>query len=208
VVESDFDHLDKLYEKCPSIQREIEKRLTVPLKSAQTSVFAPNTGAIWLPFVTQEAPEKIAHFERASIGITLTPANVRIGLSFGSHAHTYAIKYYELLSNGELLNEVESLSRKATGYCLCDTFWYYHIRNIQSLQWCLTLYSSTKLAIEGAIEETKQLGGDPLTANRYLISKVIERRPEDFAYIIRGLIDEVAKDLNELYPLLALIDKA
>ena len=35
VLESDFDNLDKLYEKCPSIQREIEKRLKVPLKRAE-----------------------------------------------------------------------------------------------------------------------------------------------------------------------------
>ena len=41
----------------------------------------------------------------------------------------------------------------------------------------------------------------------YLISKVINRRPEDFTYIVKGLIEEVSKDLNELYPILALIDK-
>jgi hypothetical protein len=112
-----------------------------------------------------------------------------------------------LLLSGELTNEFESLNRKATGYCLCDTFWYYHIRNIQSLQWSLTLYGSTRVAIERAIEETKLLGGNPLTANKYLISKVITRRPEDFTYIIKGLVDEISKDLNELYPILALIDK-
>jgi hypothetical protein len=28
LVESDFDNLDKLYEKCPALQAEIQKRLT------------------------------------------------------------------------------------------------------------------------------------------------------------------------------------
>ena len=207
VVESDFDNLDNLYEKCPFIQREIEKRLTVPLKRAQISGFAPNTGGIWLPFVTSETPDKRGLIDRASIGVSFTPTDIRVGLNFGSQAHKYRIRYYELLLNGELMNEFESLNRKATGYCLCDTFWYYHIRNIQSLQWSLTLYGTTRVAIERAIEETKQLEGTPLTANMYLISKVINRRPEDFTYIVKGLIEEISKDLNELYPILALIDK-
>ncbi len=207
VIESDFDNLDKLYEKCPFIQREIEKKLTVPLKGAQISGFAPNTGGIWLPFVTHETSDKRGHIDRASIGVSFTPNAIRIGLNFGTHAHKYRIKYYELLLNGELMSAFESLNRKDTGYCLCDTFWYYQIRNIQSLQWSLTLYGSTKITIEKAIEETKQLEGNPLTANRYLISKVINRRPEDFAYFIKGIIDAISKSLNELYPIIALIDK-
>ena len=207
VVESDFDNLDELYRKCPFIHNEIEKRLAAPLKRAQISSFAPNTGGIWLPFVARETPDKKGHIDRASIGVSFTPLGIRIGLNFGSQAHKYRIKYYELLLNGELMNEVEALNRKATGYCLCDTFWHYHIRNIQSLQWSLTLYGSTKIAIERAIEETKQLEANPMTANRYLISKIIERRPEDFTYVVRGLIGEIIKDLNELYPIIALIDK-
>jgi hypothetical protein len=207
VVESDFDNLNRLYEKCPFIQREIEERLTVPLKRAQISGFAPNTGGIWLPFVTCETPNTRGHIDKASIGVSFTPIDIRIGLNFGSQAHKYRMKYYDLLLNGELMNELESLNRKDTGYCLCDTFWNYHVRNIQSLQWSLTLYGSTKIAIERAIEETEQLEGNPLTANRYLISKVINRRPEDFTYIVKGLIDEISKDLNELYPIIALIDK-
>jgi cytochrome b involved in lipid metabolism len=113
-----------------------------------------------------------------------------------------------MLLNGELMNEFESLNRKDTGYCLCDTFWHYHIRNLQSLQWCLTLYYSTKITIERAIEETRQLEGTPLTANKYLISKVIKRRPEDFTYVINGIVDEISKTLNELYPTIERINKA
>jgi len=207
IVESDFDNLDKLYEKCPFIQREVEKRLVVPLKRAQMSGFTPNSGGIWLPFVTRETPDDRGHIDRASIGVSFTPIDVRIGLNFGSQAHKYRIKYYELLLNGELTNMFESLNSKATGYCLCDTFWYYHVRNIQSLQWSLTLYGSTKFAIERAIEEVQQLEGNPFSANRYLISKIINRRPEDFTYIVKGLIDEISKVLNELYPALAVIDK-
>ena len=207
IDESDFDNLDQLYEKTSFIQREIEKRLTVPLKRAQISGFAPNTGGIWLPYVTHETPDKRGHIDRASIGVSFTPTEVRIGLNFGSQAHKYRIKYYQLLLNGELTNELESLNRKATGYCLCDTFWHYHIRNTQSLQWLLTLYGTTKLAIENVIEETKQLEATPLTAHRYLVSKVINRRPEDFTYVVKGLIDEISKDLNELYPVISLIDK-
>ncbi len=207
ILVSDFDHLDRLYEKSPHIQHEIEKKLSVPLKKAQISSFAPNTGGIWIPFVTLEAPDRKAHTERASIGVSLTPIDVRIGLNFGTQAHQYRIKYYESLLNGVLTGEVELFSRKATGYCLCDTFWYYHLRNVQSLQWALTLYGSTKLALENAIIETQQQNGKPLTAHKYLISKIIQRRPEDFAYMVKGLIDEMAKDLNELYPVLALIEK-
>ena len=208
LVESDFDNLDKLYEKCPALQLEIEKRLTTSLRGAQISGFTPNTGGIWLPFVTLETPDNRAHINGASVGITFTPVDIRIGLNFGSQAHKYRIRYYEMLLNGELMNEFESLNRKDTGYCLCDTFWHYHIRNLQSLQWCLTLYGSTKITIERAIEETRQLEGTPLTANKYLISKVIKRRPEDFAYVINGLVDEISKTLNELYPTIERIDKA
>jgi hypothetical protein len=205
IAETDFDNLDQLYIKCPSIQREIEKRLKTPLRSAQLSGFAPNTGGIWLPFTTTS--DRRRPIDRASVGVTFTPIEIRIGLDFGSQAHKYRAKYYELLLNGELADQFESLSRKATGYCLCDTFWYYHIRNIQSLQWCLTLYGSTKAAIERAIEETNQLEGNPLTAHRYLISKVIHRKSEDFSYVVNGLFNEISKDLDDLYPMLEKLDK-
>ncbi len=175
-------------------------------KSANMS-FAPNTGGIWLPFLTCEKPDNGGNADRASIGVSFTPINIRIGLNFGNQAHKYRIKYYEMLENGELMNAFESLNRKDLGYCLCDTFWYYHLRNIQSLQWSLTLYNSTKLAIERAIEETKQLEGSPLTANRYLISKVINRQPEGFIFIIKGLVDEISKVLNDFYPIIVMIDK-
>jgi hypothetical protein len=181
--------------------------LSVPLKRAQISSFAPGSGGIWLPFLTNETTNKRGQLERASIGVSFTPIGIRIGLNFGGQAHKYRIKYYQLLLNGELTHAIDDLNRKDTGYCLCDTFWHYHIRNIQSLQWCLTLYGSTKIALENAIEETKQQERSPLTANKHLVSKIIERRPEDFTYVIRGLIGEVVKDLNELYPLLAQIEK-
>ena len=208
VVDSDFDNFDKLYEKVPALQLEIEKRLTTPLRGAQISGFTPNTGGIWLPFVTKGTHDNRAHIDRASVGVTFTPVDIRIGLNFGSQAHKYKIKYYEMLLNGELINEFESLNRKDTGFCLCDTFWHYHIRNLQSLQWCLTLYGSTKISIENAIEETRQLEGTPLTANKYLISKVIKRSREDFAYVLNGIVDEISKTLNELYPTIERINKA
>ncbi|HUK84987.1 MAG TPA: hypothetical protein VLU95_03910 [Candidatus Acidoferrum sp.] len=205
LVESDFDNLDKLYEKCPALQLEIEKKLTPSLHDAQVSGFTPNTCGIWLPFVTLETNDRRGNINGASVGIAFTPVDIRIGLNFGSQAHKCKIRYYEMLLHGELMNEFESLNRKDTGYCLCDTFWHYHIRNLQSLQWCLTLYGSTKIAIERAIEETRQLEGTSLTANKYLISKVIKRRPEDFAYVLNGLVDEISKTLNELYPTLELL---
>jgi hypothetical protein len=208
LVESDFDNFDKLYEKCSALQLEIEKRLTTPLRGAQISGFTPNTGGIWLTFVTPETHDSRAHIDRANVGVAFTPLDIRIGLNFGSQAHKYKIRYYEMLLNGELMNELESLNRKDTGYCLCDTFWHYHIRNLQSLQWCLTLYGSTKLSIENAIEETRQLKGTSLTANKYLISKVIKRSREDFAYILNGIVDEISKTLNELYPTIERINKA
>ena len=208
LVESDFDNFDKLYEKCSALQLEIEKRLSPTLRFAQISGFTPNTGGIWLPFVMRETNDTIAHINGPSVGVTFTPMDIRVGLNFGSQAHKHRIKYYEMLLNGELINEFESLNRKDTGYCLCDTFWHYHIRNLQSLQWCLTLYSSTKTTIESAIEETKQLEGTPLTANKYLIGKVIKRRPEDFSYVINGVVDEISKTLNELYPTIERIVKA
>ena len=168
LVESDFDNLDKLYKKCPSLQLEIEKRLTTSLRGAQISGFTPNTGGIWLPFVTPETNGNKAHINGASVGVAFTPVDIRIGLNFGSQAHKCRIKYYEMLLNGELMNEFESLNRKDTGYCLCDTFWHYHIRNLQSLQWCLTLYSSTKITIEKAIEETRTARRNPLDGKQVL----------------------------------------
>jgi hypothetical protein len=205
LVESDFDNLERLYLKCPSLKLEIEKKVTTPLQGAQISGFTPMTGGIWLPFVT---PDNRALDERVSVGVAFTPVDIRVGLNFGSQAHKYRIKYYEMLLNGELTNEFETLNRKDTGYCLFDTFWIYHIRNLQSLQWCLTLYGSTKISLENAIEETKQLEGTPLTASKYLIGKVIKRSREDFAYILNGIVDEISKTLNELYSTIEQINKA
>jgi hypothetical protein len=207
LVDSDFDNFDKLYEKCPTLQLEIAKRLTTSLCAAQISGFTPNTGGILLPFVTLETNDNRALFDKANVGVTFTPIDIRIGLNFGSQAHKYRIRYYEMLLNGELMNEFETLNRKDTGYCLCDTFWHYNIRNLQSLQWCLTLYGSTKISIENAIEETIQLKENPLTANKYLICKVIKRSREDFAYILNGIVEEISKTLNELSPTIERLNK-
>jgi hypothetical protein len=208
LADSDFDDFNRLYEKCPALQLEIQKRLTTSLRGAQISGFTPNTGGIWLPFVTAETSDNKALIDSACVGVTFTPVDIRIGLNFGSQAYKYKIRYYEMLLNGELMNEFETLNRKDTGYCLCDTFWHYHVRNLQSLQWCLTLYGSTKISIERAIEDTINLEGSPLTANKYLISKVINRSREDFAYVLNGIVDEISKTLNELYLTLDRIEKA
>lgn len=203
---SDFDNFDKLFKKCPSLQMDIEKRLSVSLRHEQLSDFTPSTGGIWLPFVVRQASEKKAHIKRASVGVFFTPVDIRIGLDFGNLAHKHKIKYYELLLGGELKDEFEILNRKDAGYCFCDTFWRYHIRNIQSLQWCFGLYSYEKEAIKKDIEDTKQLAGISLTSNKHLISKVISRKPDDFAGIIDRIIDESSKTLDELYPIIARIE--
>ena len=208
LVVSDFDNFDRVYEKCPGLQMEVEKKLKTSLRSARISGFTPTTGGIWMPFVLSKASDNDKSNLRANIGIGLTPNAIRIGLDFGSQAHACKTKYYELLLSGELVNEFETLNRKDAGYCLCDTFWHYYIRNVQSLQWYFGLYSTTKSAIEKAIEENRQLGDAPLTGNRYLISKVIERRPEDFAGIVEMIVDEASKTLDELYPTLSLIENA
>jgi hypothetical protein len=207
VDESDFDCIDRLYYKSSFIQIEIAKKLTVPLKPAKVSGFTPYTGGILLPFVTEQTSDKRGHLDNAYLGVIFTPSSIRIGLDFGAYAHKFRAKYYELLLNGNLTGEIEMLSRKAADYCFCDTYWYYHTRNLQSLQWGLTMYGSTRISIENAIEETKQLEGTALSGHRYLIAKVIQRRPEDFTYIAKGIINDAVRNLNELYPILESIDK-
>jgi hypothetical protein len=207
VEETDFDCLYRLHHKSSFIQSEIAKKLAVPLKPAKVSGFTPYTGGIMLPFVTEHASDKRGHIENAYLGVVFTPISIRIGLDFGAYAHKFKVKYYELILNQNLTGEIEALSRKAADYCFCDTYWYYHTRNLQSLQWGLTMYGSTRLAIENAIMETKQQEGAAVSGHRYLISKVIQRRPEDFTYIAKGIINDAARNLNDLYPILESIDK-
>jgi hypothetical protein len=207
LLESDFDNLDALYPKCLCLEQQIQKKLTTPLKAAQPSFFTPNSGGVWLPFITQERQSFRVPLDGASLGVALTPLGIRIGLNFECRAYGARIRYYELLSNGELMGILDGLNRRASGYCLCDTFWHYYVRNVQSLQWCLTLYGSTKVTLERAIEETRQQQGELLTGHRFLVGKVIERRPEDFSYIVQGIVNEFAKVLDELYPVLEKIEK-
>ncbi|MCW3999415.1 MAG: hypothetical protein NWE93_04170 [Candidatus Bathyarchaeota archaeon] len=207
IDETDFDCLDRLFLKSGFIQKEIAKKLVVRLKPAKASGFTPYTGGILLPFVTEQVSDMRGHIDNVYLGVIFTPGSIRIGLDFGAQAHKFRVKYYEMLLNGNLTGEIETLRRKAADYCFCDTYWYYHTRNLQSLQWGLTVYGSTRLAIENAIEETKQMEGTALSGHRYLISRVIQRRPEDFTYIAKGIINDAARNLNELYPILELIDK-
>jgi hypothetical protein len=72
LVASDFDNLDRLFEKCPALQLEIEKGLHTSLRREQISDFTPSTGGIWLPFVIHQATEKKAHLKRASVGLIFT----------------------------------------------------------------------------------------------------------------------------------------
>jgi hypothetical protein len=85
LVDSDFDNFDKLYEKCPALQLEIEKKITPSLRSAQISGFTPNTGGICLPFVTLETHDNEPLIDRTSVGVTFTPVDIRIGPQIRRH---------------------------------------------------------------------------------------------------------------------------
>jgi len=78
--------------------------------------------------VIPETPENRALVDRASVGVAFTPVDIRIGLDFGSQAHKCRSRYYEMLMNGELLNELESLNRKDRGTASATLFGNYQIR--------------------------------------------------------------------------------
>lgn len=208
IYDSDFDNFIMLYKKCAALQREINRLITgkLGLKPEQISSFIPNSGGIWLPWVKEKIPNKRAHIHRASLGIAFTPINIRIGLDFGNKAHLHREKYYELLLKEELKEELKSLRISSQRYIFYDTFWYYHIRNTRPLEWYFEIDMTGKQKIEEAIRETKLLEGKPLTANKFLIGRVIDRNSEEFPQILNNIIEEAAKTIEELYPILEKIE--
>ena len=206
IVASDFCEFNRLYDKCFAFQQELHRTLSLRLLSEEISEFVPNTGGIWLPWVTRKIPPRRAHVHRVTLGVTFTPNNIRIGLDFGSRAHKFKKKYYELLSERELDEELQRLQRENKPYSFYDTFWYYNIRNIRPIEWYFKADDKSIQEIKSALEEVKLLNVKPMTANRLLVGRIVSRESKEFPRVLEKLFEVVSSAFNEIYPIITKIE--
>jgi len=212
IVASDFDDFSRLYDKCYGLKAKIQEELVnsgeVGLLPEDISEFVPTTGGIWLPWVTQKTPPKRAHIHRATVGITFTPNNIRIGLDFGSRAHRFKIKYYKLLLGRKLEEEIRQLWLSDKGYGFYDTFWYYNVRNQRSLEWYLKKTENMQI-IRNTLKKVEMLNGKPMTSHELLVGKIIDARNREskgFHKTLEILVKEVCNAFNEIHPILTNIE--
>lgn len=207
IVESDFDNLGNLYKKCSGLQQEIGKNLLrVGLYPVQKSGFTLDTGSIWLPWVMCNQKDRRAHISRASLSVIFTPTNVRIGLDFGSGAHEHRAKYFDMLLKKEIEAELRQLQSSGTEYSFCDTFWFYYIRNVRPIKWYFDFDQEKEKEIREALSETWRRKGEFLTGNKFLLGRVVDRDSKEFPNILENIVEESAKTLGELLPILAKIE--
>ena len=209
IVDSDFDEFYNLYKKARALAYQLQEEIgpSIGLILEEISEFVPTTGGIWLPWVTRKVPPRRAHMSRATLGVTFTPTNIRIGLDFGSRAHQFKMKYYELLVKRKLNEELRRLRLSDKGYAFYDTFWYYNIRNPRPIEWYFKGEAIQNMReIRSALEEVKILNGKPMTSNKLLIGKIIYRDSQEFPKALETLFKEVCDTFNEMHPILTKIE--
>ena len=179
LVYSDFDNFEILYRKCRDMQRAISRKLgkSSHLESTRMSGFTYDAGGIWLPWVQNPGNDPRAHVSKASLGVIFTPLEIRIGLDFGPKAHRHREEYYKMLITGEIEDFVKRLSKRCE-YSFCDTVWFYHIRNIRSID------NFAREGVEIELKKTEELRQKYekekremylLKGNRHLLGKVVNR---------------------------------
>ena len=211
IVASDFDDFSGLYDKCHGLKVKIQEELVnsgeLGLLPEEISEFVPTTGGIWLPWVTQKTPPERAHIHRATLGVTFTPNNIRMGLDFGSRAHRFKLKYYKLLLGRILEEDIRRLWLSDKRYCFYDTFWYYNIRNRRSLEWYLR--DTEMQRIRDALKKVEMLNGKPMTSHELLVGKIIDARNREskgFHKTLEILVKEVCNVFNDIRPILTNIE--
>lgn len=199
ILDSDFDSFIRLYEKCRSLRSKLQQDLkSIGLIAEEMSEFVPTSGSIWLPWVTEKIGRR-SHMRKTTLGVTFTPHNIRIGLDFGSRAFNPKKRYYSLLYNGALTNDLMKLGDE---YQFYDTFWYYNIRNKHPLRFLLepATFRTLKNKIKDALEETRKAESlnEPMTENKFLIGKIYQRGSSEFAKILHKLPQEISNIFHEM----------
>ena len=207
IRESDFDEFISLYDKCVSLQQELEKNLgSLSLVAEEISEFVPTSGGIWLPWVLEHAGSR-SHMKRITLGITFTPSSIRIGLDFGSKAYDPKKQYYKLLMEGKF---DPLLSRLPQGYSLYETYWYYHVRGVTNLRQYVQPADSPlfRHQIKEAYKEIgdKILRREKMTGHKFLIGKIINRTGTEFEEVLLNLEDIVCKTFEHLVPILKMVE--
>jgi len=208
IHDSDFNEFIVLYEKCLSLQYALVSILApLQLVPEEISEFVPTSGGIWLPWVVGKAGKR-SHMKRMSLGVALTPYNIRIGIDFGSKAYRPKEQYYTLLIERGLDN---SLRRLNDNYLVYNTYWYYHIGDKMKLHQYLELSSSSiiKKRIEDSLIEvqTKNEEGAPMTGHKFLIGKILDRGTPEFEQSLRNLRAEINETFSDLRPILESVEK-
>jgi len=186
ITKYDFDTFDRLYKKAHKLALEIQGNVEeeLGLTLADISEFVPSSGAIWLRWAKGKDSSERVHTRKALLGVTFTPCDIRMGLDFGSNAHQPKRKYYELLLERKLEEEIRALyeldrqyfrsktasvtvssasrlkkpptSRTRPGYCFYDTFWHYHIRNLREVSWYGESSTGWMLSRTGMIRDVEE----------------------------------------------------
>lgn len=216
IVLSDFDEFDQLFDKCYGFQSEITKSLRNKLFEEEISGFSLNTGSIWVPWVagrySEDSGKRTRTYE-ASLGIVLSPCNVRVGIEFGARAYARKEKYYELLGENKLDKALRSLVESKIGFKFYDTYWYYYLRpNPIEMEWFLEPkeHSAMKSLVQRRIDEVQNYreNGEEMSANSMLLSKVFDRyqNPVEFSQALEDLVKPVSRIIDRLYPILAAVE--
>ena len=208
ISDSDFDSFIRLYEKCDSLRSKLQQDLSsIGLIAEEMSEFVPTSGSIWLPWVTKKIGRR-SHMRRATLGVTFTPHNIRIGLDFGSRAFDAKKRYYSLLQSGELNHDLMKLGDE---YKFYDTFWYYNIRNEHPIHLLLKAGKFQKLRdkIKNALEETRKAesSNEPMTENKLLVGKIYQRKSSEFAEILCRLPQEISNTFREMLEIVNTIER-
>jgi len=209
IVDSDFDDLEVLYEKCKNLHF---RKLTILLSSLrlepeEMSELIPTSGTIWLPWVARQAGDR-SHTRTIVLGVNFAPNFVRIGIDFGSEAYKAKETYYTLLLKGKLDSQ---LSKLTNDYYFIDTFWYFNIRDLRLIrEYWPSKIDEIRPKIETALEETivRRKAQAPMKGHQSLMGKVFKRGTKEFSDFLIKIPETIQSVFCDLFGIVKQVEQS
>lgn len=157
---------------------------------------------VWLAAVRTMASER-PKIDQPSISILATNHDIRVYLDFGGRCKDERKRYYHLLLNKKLDPLLKSLDRN---FRIFDTYWYFNIENIMTIQQFVERREHWEFADENILarlaEFEAQLDGKrTISENKLLIGRIFSQDEVVAAGV--GFAHQVESVIAKLHPIIS-----
>lgn len=200
--QQDFRNLNEMRNTLSYLRERLApwcERLNPPLYFDEIS--EATSAYVWLAAVRTLKSER-PKIDQPSISVLATNNDVRLYLDFGGRCKAERKRYYHLLLNKKI---DASLKELGSDYCIFDTYWYFNIENIMTIQQFADRREHGHILDENILarvaEFEEQLEGKrTITENKLLIGRIISRDEVINAGV--GFVQKVESAIEKLHPII------